>query len=57
MKKKLQINDAFIMAAGRGVRLRPITLKIPKGMVKYKQSTLISNVIKKIKKKIKNIYF
>ena len=46
MKKKLQINDAFIMAAGRGVRLRPITLKIPKGMVKYKQSTLISNGIK-----------
>ena len=56
MKKKLQINDAFIMAAGRGVRLRPITLKIPKGMVKYKQSTLISNGIKKIKKKIKNIH-
>ena len=50
MKKKNKVNDAFIMAAGRGVRLRPLTFKIPKGMVKYKQNTLISNGIKKIKK-------
>jgi len=51
-----QINDAFIMAAGRGLRLMPITKKIPKGLVKYKQTTLIANGIKKLKKYIKNIH-
>ena len=56
MKKKILIKDAFIMAAGRGVRLRPLTFKIPKGMVKYKQNTLISNGIKKLKKQIKNVH-
>ena len=56
MKKNNKVNDAFIMAAGRGVRLKPITNKIPKGMVKFKQNTLISNGIKKIKKQIKNVH-
>ena len=42
------INHAVILAAGRGVRLRPITNKIPKAMVKIKNQTLILSGIKKI---------
>ena len=45
-----KINHAFIMAAGRGTRLRPLTKKIPKGLIKFKQTSLIANGIKKIKK-------
>ena len=42
-----KIDHAFIMAAGRGTRLMPLTQKIPKGLIKYKQSSLISNGIDK----------
>ena len=45
-----KINHAFIMAAGRGTRLMPLTKKIPKGLVKFKQSSLIASGIKKLKK-------
>ena len=51
-----KINHAFIMAAGRGTRLMPITKKIPKGLVKFKQSSLIANGIKKLKKYINFIH-
>ncbi len=50
------INHAVILAAGRGVRLRPKTNKIPKAMVKIKNQTLILSGIKKIQKYIKNIH-
>jgi NDP-sugar pyrophosphorylase family protein len=50
------VNHAFIMAAGRGVRLRPITNFMPKGMVLYKNQTLISQGINKLKKFVKNIH-
>ena len=51
-----KIDDAFIMAAGRGIRLMPLTKKIPKGMIKYKQSSLIVNGINSLRKFIKNIH-
>ena len=45
-----KINHAFIMAAGRGTRLMPLTKKIPKGLVKFKQTSLIARGIKRLKK-------
>jgi len=51
-----KINDAFIMAAGRGIRLMPLTKKIPKGMIKYKESSLIVNGINRLRKFIKNVH-
>ena len=50
------INHAVILAAGRGVRLMPITKKIPKAMVKIKNQTLILRGIKRLHKYIKNIH-
>ena len=51
-----KINNAFIMAAGRGTRLMPLTKKIPKGLVKYKQTSLIANGIRKLKRYIDHIH-
>ena len=53
MKK---IDHAFIMAAGRGARMRPLTDYLPKAMLRYKDTTLIANGIKQIKKYISNIH-
>ena len=43
------MKHAVILAAGRGIRMRPLTDKIPKAMAPYKGSTLISKSIEKIK--------
>ena len=52
-----KINHAFIMAAGRGTRLMPLTKKIPKGLVKFKQTSLIARGIKRLKKYINLFIF
>jgi NDP-sugar pyrophosphorylase family protein len=44
------------MAAGRGLRLMPLTDTIPKAMAPYAGTTLIADGIGKIKNKIDNIY-
>ena len=50
------MNTAIILAAGRGIRLMPLTKKTPKAMIKIKNQTLILNGIKKVQKYISNIH-
>jgi|TARA_B100000315_G_C14573083_1_gene586603 NDP-sugar pyrophosphorylase family protein len=51
-----KINHALIMAAGRGLRMGPLTDAIPKAMAPYQGSTLIGKGINKIRKHIRNIH-
>lgn len=53
MKK---INHAVIMAAGRGVRMKPLTDLVPKAMAPHNGSTLIANGIKKVSEAIENVH-
>jgi MurNAc alpha-1-phosphate uridylyltransferase len=46
------INYALIMAAGRGLRMMPLTQYVPKPMIEVNGSTLISKSIKELKKQI-----
>lgn len=50
------IRHALIMAAGRGMRMMPLTASIPKPMAYFKDSTLIANAISKIHTQIENIH-
>lgn len=44
------------MAAGRGMRMMPLTASIPKPMARYKETTLIGNAITRIHHFIPNIH-
>ena len=56
MKKDFPITHAVVMAAGRGLRMRPLTDSMPKAMAPLGESTLISEGIKKLKKEITNVH-
>ena len=43
-----QIKHALIMAAGRGMRMRPMTDTIPKAMAPFRGETLIANGIRMV---------
>mgnify|MGYP001277721029 FL=1 len=49
-------NHALIMAAGRGLRMMPLTAKKPKAMAKLNGNSLIGHNIYKLSNKIKNIH-
>ena len=52
----MKINHVLIMAAGRGMRMRPLTKKVPKAMAKLNGISLISHNLKKISNNIKNTH-
>ena len=51
-----KLQHAIIMAAGRGIRMMPLTDVVPKAMVPFGGSTIIADGIKKINKQIKHTY-
>ena len=52
----MKIENALILAAGRGARMMPISNNTPKPMIKINGQSLIERGIINLKKKIKNIY-
>lgn len=50
------IDHALIMAAGRGVRMRPMTDSIPKAMAPFRGETLIANGIRRVKQHVANVH-
>ena len=49
-------NTVVIMAGGKGKRLRPLTYKIPKPMIKINKKPILEHIILKLKKeKFNNI--
>ena len=51
-----KIRHALIMAAGRGLRMAPLTDVLPKPMAPFQGSTLIAKGIERLAKKIPNIH-
>lgn len=51
-----KIRHAIIMAAGRGLRMMPLTDSIPKPMAPYLGSTLIADGISRLVGKLENIH-
>ena len=51
-----KIDDALVMAAGRGLRMRPLTDDIPKAMAPFGESTLIAAGINRLQKEISNVH-
>lgn len=51
-----KLNHAIILAAGRGIRMQPLTNSIPKAMAPINGSTLIATGIKKLTNNFHNIH-
>ena len=51
-----RINHALIMAAGRGMRMAPLTDAIPKPMAPYNGTTLIARGIDRLRARLEHIY-
>ena len=47
-------NPFIIMAGGKGLRLRPITKKIPKPMIKINGKPILETIINKAKNRFEN---
>ena len=56
-KLKEELLTTIIMAAGRGMRMMPLTAKKPKAMAKLNGNSLISHNIYKLSNKIVNIQY
>jgi NDP-sugar pyrophosphorylase family protein len=56
MSKSELIQHVLIMAAGRGVRMRPLTDSVPKAMAPFQGETLIANSIKQLRESINHIH-
>lgn len=52
----MKIENAIILAAGRGIRMMPLSKNIPKPMIKINGQSLIERGIENVNKKIKNVY-
>ena len=52
----MKIENAIILAAGRGVRMMPLSKNIPKPMLKINGQSLIERGIEIVNKKINNVY-
>jgi NDP-sugar pyrophosphorylase family protein len=50
------IRHALIMAAGRGMRMMPLTTSMPKAMAPYRGSTLIASRIGDIRAQVPNVH-